>query len=182
VLAGRPCDAHGNPIPPNSPPPPPEVQRDPDDWTPFEDRHKFETAELLFTHAQMSAGHIDKLLELWSATLLKHDDEGPFGKHTDMYKMIDSIPLGHAPWESFSVIYDGQLPDDDAPSWMTKHFDVWYRDPRTLVQNMLSNPDFKNEFDYAPLQEYDMDGNHRFQHFMSGIWAWKQAVHSRNYS
>jgi hypothetical protein len=36
---------------------------------------------------------------------------------------------------------------------------------------MLSNPDFKDGFDYVPLQEYDMDGNHHYQHFMSGNWA-----------
>jgi len=58
---------------------------------------------------------------------------------------------------------------------MDAEFDVWFRDPRTLVHNLLLNPDFDNEFDCAPLQEYDMDGNHRFENFMSGDWAWKQA-------
>jgi hypothetical protein len=46
--------------------------------------------------------------------------------------------------------------------------DIWFRDPLTLVQNVLSNPNFKDEFDYAPFQEYDEDGNHWFQDFMSG--------------
>ena len=40
----------------------------------------------------------------------------------------------------------------------------------------ISNPDFGGEFDYMPLQEYNMDSNHHFENFMSGNWAWKQAV------
>ena len=59
---------------------------------------------------------------------------------------------------------------------MTAEFDMWFRDPRSLVHNLLSNPDFDKEFDYSPLQEYDLDGNHRYQDFMSGDWAWKQAA------
>ena len=42
--------------------------------------------------------------------------------------------------------------------------------------NMLQNPDFANSFDYAPLREYDENGNCRYKNFMSGDWAWKQAV------
>ena len=59
---------------------------------------------------------------------------------------------------------------------MDAKYDVWSRNPHTLVQNILSNPDFDNKFDYTPLQEHDMDGNHQFKNFMSGNWAWKQAV------
>ncbi|KAG2127159.1 uncharacterized protein EDB93DRAFT_1257267 [Suillus bovinus] len=44
------------------------------------------------------------------------------------------------------------------------------------MHNMLSNPDFEGEFDYAPLQEYDTsNGAHCFKDFMSGDWCWKQA-------
>ncbi|KAF7969588.1 hypothetical protein HWV62_26903 [Athelia sp. TMB] len=58
---------------------------------------------------------------------------------------------------------------------MTQDFEVWYRDPRELIKNLLSNPDFDGEFDYSPFHEYDGDGNHHFQDFMSGDWAWHQA-------
>jgi Plavaka transposase len=59
---------------------------------------------------------------------------------------------------------------------MKSEFNVWFRDPRSIIQNLLSNPDFDNEFNYSPVQEYNMEGNHRFQDFMSSDWAWKQAV------
>ena len=124
----------------------------------------------------MSAGNIDILLDLWAASLFKHDDQPPFASHQDLYDTIDATPLGDVPWDNFSVRYNGIRPESEVLSWMDASFEVWYRNPRTLVQNMLSNPDFDNEFDYAPLQEHDLDGNHRFQNFMSGNWAWKQAV------
>jgi hypothetical protein len=149
---------------------------DPDDWTPYGNRLEFETAELLFTRTQMSAGHIDALLSLWAASLAQHHDEPPFKSHNDLYHTIDATPLGDVPWESFSVKYNGEFPEGDIPAWMTSDFDVWFRDPRTVVKNLLANPDFDNEFDYEPFQEHDAQGAHRFQDFMSGNWAWKQAV------
>jgi len=175
-LIGRPCDKDGNFLPPNTPPSLRRPHTDPEDWTPYESRLQFETAEFLFTRNQMSAGHIDTLLSLWATSLLKHGDEPPFSNHAELYNTIDSTPLGDVPWEVFNLKYDGALPENEVPSWMTSKYDVWFRDPRSVLRNVLSNPDFDGEFDYAPYQEYDVSGNHRFQDFMSGNWAWKQAV------
>ena len=43
---------------------------------------------------------------------------------------------------------------------------------------MLANPEFAEHFDYAPHRQYDpnLNGFHRYENFMSGDWAWKQAV------
>jgi hypothetical protein len=124
----------------------------------------------------MSAGDIDFLLSLWAASLAPHNDKPPFSKATHMYETIDETPLGEAPWQSFTLHFNGAQPVDDVPSWMKAGYDVWFRDPRVLVHNLLSNPDFKGEIDLAPFQEYSSDGAHRFQDFMSGLWAWRQAV------
>jgi len=124
----------------------------------------------------MSAGDIDYLLDIWAATLAPHRDSPPFKNHKDLYSTVDATPLGDVPWDSFSLKYNGTLPDGEVPSWMSSEYDVWFRDPRCLVQNLISNPDFLGEFDYSPLREYDADGNRRYQNFMSGNWAWKQAV------
>jgi hypothetical protein len=145
-------------------------------WAPFEDRVHFETAEFLFTKNQMPATQIDTLLDLWSATLLKHGESSPFEDHGELYDTIDAIPLGDVPWETFSMKYSGERPQRNVPDWMDAEYDVWFRDPRTIVHNLISNPDFDGEFDYAPYQEYDKAGNHCFCDFMSGDWAWKQAV------
>ncbi|TDL13740.1 hypothetical protein BD410DRAFT_817270 [Rickenella mellea] len=52
---------------------------------------------------------------------------------------------------------------------------VWFRDPHNVIKNMLSNPDFHLEFDYAPFREEDANGQRRWGNFMSGDWAWNQA-------
>jgi hypothetical protein len=127
----------------------------------------------------MSAGNIDTILSLWAASLAQHNASAPFSNHNDLYNTIDSTPLGNVPWQSFNLHYEGERPNGDIPTWMDSQFEVWFRDPRTLVQNMIANPDFDHEFDCSPFQEYDTAGdNHRFQDFMSGNWAWKQAVNS----
>jgi hypothetical protein len=120
----------------------------------------------------MSAGDIDTLLDIWAST----GADPPFRNHNDLYDTIDSTPLGDTPWESFSLRYDEAVPDDERAPWMDGEYEGWFRDPQQLVANILSNPDFKDEFDCAPFHEYDNDGNHRFHDFMSGDWAWKQAV------
>ena len=59
---------------------------------------------------------------------------------------------------------------------MDSEYEIWFWDPRALVHGLIVNPDFKDEFDYAPFHEYNEDGNHCFHDFMSGDWTWKQAV------
>jgi hypothetical protein len=176
INIGRICGENGDDIPPNMPPPPHASARGPDDWTPYSSRLAFEVADFLYRRNQMSAGDINFILSLWAASLAIHNDEPPFSRAMHMYSTIDSTPLGDIPWQSFSLQYNGTRPAGDVPSWMQADYDVWFRDPRTLVHNLLSNPDFKSDFDYAPFQERTTDGVHWFQNFMSGIWAWNQAV------
>jgi hypothetical protein len=181
ILPGIPCDEDGNPVPPGTPPPPRETDNGADDWTPYENRPQFELADYIFTKNQTSAGSIDQLLNIWAATLVGTDLEPPFVNHNDLYCTIDSTPLGDIKWESFTLSYTGELPDGDIPPWMKTKHEVWFRNPRLLVHNLLMNADFDGEIDISPFQEYDADNNHRYQNFMSGNWAWKQAVHFHFY-
>ena len=102
-----PCDSNGNFIGPSTPPPPHRPTNDPNDWTPYKSRLDFKIAEFLFSCNQMSGGDINILLELWAASLLKHNDELAFANHKDIYDTIDMTPLGDIPWQSFSVRYNG---------------------------------------------------------------------------
>ena len=67
-------------------------------------------------------------------------------------------------------------PDGEVPLWTTADYDIWFCDPCLLVHEMIGNPEFKHEFEYTPYHEFSADGQHRFENFMSGDWAWKQAV------
>ncbi|KAG0701249.1 hypothetical protein DFH29DRAFT_982811 [Suillus ampliporus] len=159
------CDVHGNNIDQNVPPPP-QTEASPTNWTPYESRVAFEAAEFLYMRNQMSAGQIDTLLDLWAATLIKHQDSPPFTGHQDLYETIDSTPLGDLTWETFSMSYNGVKPADNVPPWMTAKYDVWFHDLCLLVHHMLSNPDFATETEYDKCC---------YKNFFSGDWAWKQA-------
>lgn len=178
---GIPCNSQGEPLPPGTLPPPrrPDLNTEDmtQDWTPYQDRLQFETADFLFTRNQMSAGNIDNLLALWAASLVPHGDTPPFKSHKDMYHIIDSSPLSNVPWDNFSLRYKGDVPAQGLPpAWTQQDHEVWFRDPHQLLKNMLANPDFDGEIDYTPYHKYNTEGNHRFQDFMPGDWAWTQAV------
>jgi Plavaka transposase len=150
-----------------------------DDWTPYQDRVAFEVAEHLYAKEQMSATGIDSLMELWHASFIQQgiaDGTVPFHNHKELYNTIDSTPLGGIPWQTFSLSFDGPLPDNNAPPWMHDKFEVWFRDPHLIAKSMLSNRDFANEFDLVPFREFDADGKQRWQNLMSGSWAWTQVV------
>ena len=130
----------------------------------------------------MSALKIDTLMELWAVYSGLQDPKNtssstpsPFYKHGDMYDTIDAISVGGMPWQSISLLYDSPIPENP-PSWMEAEHTVWFRDPHLFFKNMLDNPKFQNSIDYAPLWQYDTDDQHHYQNFMSGDWAWKQAV------
>jgi len=168
----------GHFLPDGCPPPsPPPCSKN--DWSPYKDRVAFETAECLYAKEQLSATAIDVLMDLWHSSFVQSgiaDGGAPFLNHSDLYKTIDSTPLGDVPWQSFSLSYDGQLPENNIPTWMTDKFDVWFRDPHPIVTNILANPDFASEFDFIPFRKFDANGNQIWQDFMSGSWAWTQAV------
>ena len=126
----------------------------------------------------MSKRNIDTLIDLWAATLLKHGDTPPFANHTDLFNTIDATPLGDVPWETFSLNYSGEVPDD-APSWMSSSYDVWFRDPQLVIQNMVNNPDYGNQFYPAPTRIFDDKGHRQYHDFMTGDWVWEEGVSSK---
>lgn len=125
----------------------------------------------------MPAGNINKLMKLWGEQAASTGGETPYTNHKDMYATIDATAVGDVPWESFKLRYSGALPTEgEVPGWMEDEHKVWFCDPQQLLRNLLGNTDFDGEFDYTPFQEYNEDGQHQYQDFMSGNWAWRQAV------
>ncbi|THU79867.1 hypothetical protein K435DRAFT_696868 [Dendrothele bispora CBS 962.96] len=166
---GRPCDRHGKYLPPGASPTPFEDPPN-NDWYPYEKRTSFELADLLFRREQMPATNINDLLQIWAADTEK---DPPFANKNDLYETIDATLVGDIPWQSFSLTYDGELGDKPEP-WMTKKFEVHYRDPRLLLHHQLGSRDFSNEIDYAPKKVFDEKGR-VYRNFMEGQWIWRQA-------
>ena len=76
----------------------------------------------------MAGTEIDELMQIW-AHFLPMGQDPPFTDHDDLYKMIDAIILGDVPWQSFSITYSSQLPqdvNDNIPPWMLAEYDVWF--------------------------------------------------------
>jgi hypothetical protein len=92
----------------------------------------------LFQQNQMLAGDINSLLNIWVATLVPHGDDPPFHNHTDLYNTIDLTPIGDVPWESFIMKYNGANPDDERLAWMDMEFEVWFHNPKQLIENMIT--------------------------------------------
>ena len=100
----------------------------------------------------------------------------PFTSGEDLLRQIDRIKLGHVPWRSFVATYSGDRPSGpDTPIWMREEYEVWFRDPREIVHGILGNPEFSNGIDYIPYRDF-VDRKRRWCEFMSGNWAWQQAV------
>ena len=176
ISEGEICDENGESL--SSPQP--QEANDCADWGPFRNRLRFEVADLLFRRVQMSGSHIDEILQHWTASLLEidHSASGPFRNHRDLYETIDHSMLVDNPWMSFTLSYGGKQPETGPiPTWMTTPTEIWYRDPRQLIHDIVGSPDFKDEIDYVPYHEYvGYQNNHRFHDFFSGDWVWKQAV------
>ncbi|KIN97816.1 hypothetical protein M404DRAFT_39480, partial [Pisolithus tinctorius Marx 270] len=152
--------------------PPLHIQGSPDDWAPYHNRLEFELAEFLFKHAEMPANQIDTLLEIWAASLLELGGNPLFANHTDLYRVIDSMSVGAVKWENFKITYKRKR---DAP-WMFDIYDVWYRDPRRVIHNLLGHADLKDQMDFMPYREFDATSDQRrWEDFMSGDWAWDKS-------
>ncbi|KIK26114.1 hypothetical protein PISMIDRAFT_95284, partial [Pisolithus microcarpus 441] len=157
-LNARPCNENGEFLLPGAPPLPPSIKTN-DNWSPYYNRLEFETTELLFQHCEISACQTDTLLDLWAASLLRYCDQPPFSDHKHLYKTIDSTPLGGVKWECFKINHLGEKPEVNAPPWMDQDFDVWFRDPRLVIHNILGNPAFKDELDLQPFCEYSAEND-----------------------
>lgn len=173
TATGTPCDSDGYDLKQGAQPKAQQRETPPSSWLPFHSQVQFEAADFLFKKAEMSQGNIDILMELWASTA--GDGQAPFQDHREMLVTINAIKNGDAPWQSFTASYSGTRPPKDPPDWMLKDYTVFFHDPLTVVRNIISNPDFDGQFDYAPYTEFE-DEKQRWSDLMSGNWAWKQAV------
>ncbi|KAG2050399.1 hypothetical protein BDR06DRAFT_974481 [Suillus hirtellus] len=155
LINGLPCTADGVFLLPGTPPTPAPLES-PHDWSPYCSDVEFAMAEFTFKQCHMSNKASDILFDLMAAQLSKHNDSPPFADHKDLHKVIDATQLGNVPWQCLSVQYMGERPEHNTPPWMGKDYEVWYRDPHMMAHNMLANTTYKD--------------------FMSGDWAWQQAI------
>jgi Plavaka transposase len=157
------------------PPPRREAQAQ-GDWAPFHNEVQFELADFLFRDAELSASKVDTLLSLWTRSLSEFDEPGPMKDHRELHTLIDSSLLGNVPWQCMVTTFNKDSEDSVASPWTQTTYEIWYRDPETVVSNMLANPDFDGQFDFRPYVDLDEQQRRRWSNVMSGNIAWRHSV------
>jgi hypothetical protein len=181
----QPCDDAGYDLPDDAPPLP-EENRAHGDYFPYSSRSEFELADFLFRKDQMAGKKVSELMDIWAAhyqglTGAQGDSDSeldpPFASAQDLYNKIDSTDIGATPWQAFSVQFDANAEEGAGlPSWKTKLYEVWFRDPLKIAEGHIGNKDFAREMDYSPKRVFSRAGRRQYSDFMSGNWAWDQAV------
>lgn len=124
----------------------------------------------------MPSAQVDELMQMWAAHNQDEKKPPPFGSSQDLYHKIDQIDDSKA-WQSFSFTYSGaNLEDESLPSWKKDTYQLVVRNAKSLVQEQISCPEFKNSIDYCPRQTFGDHDNRIWSDFMSGNWAWEQCV------
>ncbi|KAJ3502936.1 hypothetical protein NMY22_g18422 [Coprinellus aureogranulatus] len=141
-MTGEPTDEFGQPLPPRSSPPPRFEPSDSNDFHLFDSQMQYRLANFLYREDEMSGAKINEFMEIWAPDKAKNDDLAPYNSYADMYATIDAIEHGDAPWRSFSLQFDASDSNPADESWKQASYEVWYRDPLTVVTNLLDNPDF----------------------------------------
>lgn len=71
--------------------------------------------------------------------------------------------------------YNGPI-TPNSPSWMREEYIIHTRDALALVKHIAANPEFDGKWHTSPFEEFTESGQRRWSDFMSGRWAWKEAV------
>lgn len=172
VFEALPRDSEGKRIPLGTKPA--ARNEEPNEWT-NDEKRQFKSADFTYRKASLSGPLIDELLDLWEESLNEHGASAPFSSHADLYAYIDSIRHGDAPWHCLLARWTGPI-EENAPSWQRREYPVLYRDTDVVCTNMLNNPTFAGGFDTVPYVEVDTDNKRQWSDFMSGNFAYNQAV------
>lgn len=130
---------------------------------------------------QSSAAEISQDLDIMLANIMKYtnntDVSGPNGWRNakDMYATIDSIKAGDVPWKTYKFRYTGPKPSTP-PQWMLQDYELSVRNIVDVLEHQLSTAEFEGQFDYAPYEEYDPNGDRVWSNLFSGLWANREAV------
>jgi len=145
-------------------------------WDPFDSRVGFDFTKLHYVKIQSSEGEINTALNIWAASVLKYNDHPPWANAKDLYSTIDQIQHGNAPWRTHIIRYTGPLPAGKPPKWMTQSYELCARDTRIVLHNQLESKDLKGKVNLIPYRQFNAKGKRVYSNFMSGDYAWKQAV------
>ncbi|KAG5635859.1 hypothetical protein DXG03_005222, partial [Asterophora parasitica] len=157
-------------------------------WSPFSDRLAFDWAQHHYVHLQSSEDEIHEGLEIWHATVIKHDSEHtskghvPWQNAHDLEATIDSIKAGAVGWKTYKFHYLGPKPQT-APQWMETEYKLNTCNVLEILEQQLHTSEFDGQCEYSPYEEYGPDGHKIYSNLMSAAWArqdCKRSLHSQD--
>jgi hypothetical protein len=93
-----------------------------------------------------------------------------------MYDTIDSITVSGVGWTTHQLSYKGPQPTGTVPRWMQESYKLNIRDVLSIFEEQLASKEFDGQFEHMPYEQYDKKGSHIYSKFMSGNWAFWEAV------
>lgn len=99
-----------------------------------------------------------------------------FHNNYTLLRKIDSLPTG-PDWICEQITVEGDLKDGDGKP-LRAEMELWYRDPVKCIEEIISNPAFKEFMAYAPERVFsDETGNDRiYDETWTSDWWWKIQV------
>ncbi|KAF8227758.1 hypothetical protein L208DRAFT_1491607 [Tricholoma matsutake] len=180
----KPCTPDGSfltePVPNPEPVQPPDTTPE-NPWAPFPDSLAFDWTQYHYMRLQSLADEIHKGLDIWHATVIKHEteygetDHVPWRNAQDLYKTLDSIKAGGVSWKTFKFCYTGLKPQTP-PRWMEETYELNAQDVLVTLKQQLGTMEFNRQFETMLYEEYNHAGHHVFSNLMSGYWANCEAV------
>ena len=130
---------------------------------------------------ESSERNINKALNIWAASVVQQGGSATWKNADELYASIDKIQHGNAPWTTHLFRYQGPLPPSP-PQWMMQTYELCICNTHHVLHQQFADPGFKNNINYTPYQQFNKARKQVWSNFMSGDWAWKQAVsaHSQN--
>ena len=151
-------------------------------WLPFGNRLEYNWAYYHYIILQSSAEDIQKGLDLWRAMVSRYCtdpdscDKVPWQNARNMYDTIDSITVSGVGWTTHRLSYRGPQPSGTVPHWMQESYKLNVRNVLSVFEEQLASKEFDGQFEYTPYKEYDEKGSRVYSNFMSGNWAFHEAV------
>jgi hypothetical protein len=103
--------------------------------------------------------------------------EPVFKSVEELHSAIDDSSYGGAAWRELDFQYDGHV-DEHSASWKKETYVSHARNTFQAVKAMVASSEFHGKWDTTPIKEYTSEHKRLYSNFMSGRWAWCEAVSS----
>ena len=139
-------------------------------YQPFQSQKEYDIARWCVRH-QIPKSAIDELFAIPGFDTLT----SATSSHV-LFNQVDRMKwdLGEDSWKHAKVCFDqrkdiNSLQESDMTSF-------WYRDPVSCIEFLMRQPVYRETMVYAPVQEFNSDGERMFSEIATANWWWRQQV------